>query len=228
VVNLEINKTLKHILTSLEQQLIRTLTCAILPEGTYLAGGTAVYFYLHHRLSVDLDFFTPNTFSSELLLHGMRECFDDVGVELLGKDTVILYLGPEKLQFSLFHFPYSLLSETYGMQIQEGVICPLASLIDIIAMKAVAINQRGSMKDFVDLCFMLRKTGTDFDRLSMLVTDKYGLNEGYDYQLKASFVYFDDAEKDIDQIIMLKGNAPTKMTRTEWENIKGFFREFAR
>jgi len=228
MVDLDINRASKQVLRSLEQQLIRTLNCGILPEGTYLAGGTAVYFYLHHRLSVDLDFFTPTPFSSEILLNAMNECFQQVTVELLGKDTVIFYLGVNKLRFSLFRFPYKLLSPAYEMPIQEGVVCPLAPLNDIIAMKAVAINQRGSMKDFIDLFFILRKTDTNFNRLATLVMEKYDLDQGYDYQLKTSFVYFDDAERELDQIVLLKDKEPTKMTPAQWEGIKDFYRELAK
>jgi len=166
-------KNSQQSIVSLKHNLARTIQCNTLPEGTYLAGGTSVYFYLHHGLSVDLDFFTPNRFISAMLLHAMRECFDEVGVELLGKDTVIFYLGSGKLKFSLFHFPYRLLSEPYETQIQEGVVCPLAYLEDIIAMKSVAINQRGSMKDFSEV--------------AALVVDKYGLTKDYDYQIKTSF-----------------------------------------
>ncbi|HOP46575.1 MAG TPA: nucleotidyl transferase AbiEii/AbiGii toxin family protein [Desulfobacteraceae bacterium] len=225
---LDMQNILKNGMASLEEPLARILRCGILPQGTYLAGGTAVYFYLRHRISVDLDFFTPEAFSSEFFLHSIRECFDEITVELLGRDTVIFYLGPEKLKFSLFHFPYRLLSQAYEMQIQEGAICTLASLNDIIAMKAVAINQRGSIKDFIDLFFMLRKTNLDFDRLANLVTDKYDLNHSYDYQLKTSFVYFDDAEGEVDQIIMLKNNEPRRMTHVEWENIKIFYQDFVK
>lgn len=216
----------KNIRELLEQQLIRTLKCRILPEGTYLAGGTAVYFYLRHRISVDLDFFTRTEFNSEIFLHTIRECFDEVAVELLGKDTVIFYIGPEKLKFSVFRFPYRLLSQAYEMPIQEGVVCPLASLNDISAMKAVAINQRGSVKDFIDLFFILRKSKLDFNRLEKLVTQKYDLNQGYDYQLKTSFVYFDDAEREIDQIIMLKDGQPQNLTSDEWKTIKAFYQDF--
>ena len=35
-----------------------------LPPQTYLAGGTAVALYLGHRLSIDLDFFTPHDLDS--------------------------------------------------------------------------------------------------------------------------------------------------------------------
>jgi predicted nucleotidyltransferase component of viral defense system len=113
------------------------------------------------------------------------------------------------------------------MPIQEGIVSPLAPLNDIAAMKAVAINQRGSVKDFIDLFFILQKTNTDFNQLAKLVTDKYDLNQGYDYQLKTSFVYFDDAEGEIEQITMLKNNEPVKMTPAEWETIKAFYQEFA-
>ena len=36
---------------------------AYLPKGVYLAGGSAVALYFNHRLSVDLDFFTPEEFN---------------------------------------------------------------------------------------------------------------------------------------------------------------------
>ena len=152
----------KNIIPLLEQQLTRVLKCKILPEGTYLAGGTAVYFYLKHRMSVDLDFFTRDEFSSEVFVHAMRGCFDEVVVELLGKDTVITYIGPEKLKFSLFHLPYRLLNSAYEMSFGEGVFCPLASLNDITAMKAVAINQKRLCKGFCGSLFHTAKSEAKF------------------------------------------------------------------
>ena len=128
MVNLNMLEFSKNIIRLLEQQLTRTLKCKILPEGTYLAGGTAVYFYLKHRISVDLDFFTRDKFSGEVFLHSMKGCFDEVAVELLRKDTVIIYIGPEKLKFSLFYLPYRLLSPAHEMSIREGVVCLLCTL----------------------------------------------------------------------------------------------------
>lgn len=217
----------KNIILLLTKQLVRILKCDALPERTYLAGGTAVYFHLRHRVSVDLDFFTRDEFSAEIFLYRMKECFNEVAVELMGRDTIILYLGPEKLKFSLFYLPYGLLFQVNRMSIEDGIMCPLASLNDIAAMKAVAINQRGSIKDFVDLFFILRKTGLDFSDVATLVMEKYGLEQGYDYQLKTSFVYFDDAEDEIDQIIMLKNDKEQKkFTRKEWENMKSFYLDY--
>ena len=214
---------------SLDQQLVRLLQCHILPERSYLARGTAVYFYLRHRLSVDLDFFTESPFIVELFLSKMKRCFDEVAVEAMEQDTLILFLSPEKIKFSLFHYPYSLLSSTVALPIGEGLICPLASLSDITAMKAVAINQRGSIKDFIDLFYLLQKTGLDFGGVSRLAIEKYDLDPHYDYHLRTSFVYFEDAERELDQIVMLAGGQEKRrLTAKEWEHIKAFFEVFVR
>jgi hypothetical protein len=45
------------ILNVLEKQLAHLLKCRLLPEKAYLAGGITVYFYLNHRVSIDLVFF---------------------------------------------------------------------------------------------------------------------------------------------------------------------------
>ena len=82
-----------YVLDILEEKLARLLRCNPLPEKSYLAGGTAVYLYLKHRVSIDLDFFTPNPFNSDLLIHKIKECFDHVHVQLMEKNTVILYKG---------------------------------------------------------------------------------------------------------------------------------------
>lgn len=91
-----------NVLDILEKKLALLLKYNLLPEKSYLAGGTAVYLYLKHRVSVDLDFFTPTAFNSDLLIHKIKECFDHVQVELMEKNTVILYISGEKVQFSLF------------------------------------------------------------------------------------------------------------------------------
>jgi len=39
----------------LERLLLQLIEKQVLPQGGYLAGGTAVYFYLRHRFSADQD-----------------------------------------------------------------------------------------------------------------------------------------------------------------------------
>jgi Nucleotidyl transferase AbiEii toxin, Type IV TA system len=213
----------------LKRILGRVLESQILPAGTYLAGGTALYFYFAHRQSIDLDFFFRQAFRSEFLAARFREEFPAVSYEILGEDTLILEIGPEKTKLSLFRLPFPLLGPLTFQNLDGRTACPLASLDDIAAMKALAINQRGTAKDFVDLKRILEATGYSFSRLAELVRAKYGVGEDYDYNLKTGLFYFDDAEKDAAAIVLLDpAGAPRPMTAAEWASVKSFFTKFVR
>jgi hypothetical protein len=85
------------VIEGVEKQLFRILESNILPEGCYLAGGTAVYFYLKHHVSIDLDFFSPKSFNPEIFIHNIKRNFNEVDVELMEKNTIILYLSKDKI-----------------------------------------------------------------------------------------------------------------------------------
>lgn len=177
---------IEEITLNLNKILVDLIEANILPEGSYLAGGTAVYFYLPCRFSIDLDFFSPKPFSAEVMLFKLRELVQEVEVEILEKDTLIANLTPHKIRFSLFYYPYKLLSPLNKYEIKPGLICSLASINDLETMKAVALVQRGSAKDFVDLYYLLTQTKHSFQELSRLVREKYFLDEKYDYHLKSA------------------------------------------
>lgn len=212
---------------SLKNTLIQLLNSQLLPSESYLAGGTALYYYLHHRLSVDLDFFSPKDFSSELLVFKLREEFGTAEVEIMEQESLIAFLSPEKIKFSLFFFPYPLLSSLKSMELGRGAICPAASLDDIAAMKAIAISQRGSAKDFIDLYYLLKHTQFTFEDMSSFVQKKYNLNKKYEYHMKTSMVYFDDAEQELDSIILVQDDGQFhQLSESGWKEIKEFFVRF--
>lgn len=211
----------------LESVLAKLMKSAILPDDCYLAGGTALYFRLHHRLSVDLDFFSPRPFSPETLVFKFRQEFGEVDLELMEKDTLILFLFPEKLKFSLFYLPYRLLLPLTAYEIGPGTAASLASLDDIEAMKALALVQRGSAKDFVDLYYLLKKVGHSFRDLSLLVQRKYDVDDKYNYHLKAALAYFDDAEQELDAIMLVDESGGIRsIAEKAWQEIKDFFVRF--
>lgn len=211
---------------SLSMTTARIIRAGILPAKTYLAGGTAVFFYLNHRLSYDLDFFTSERFRSESILHQLRRTFRSVQLELMESDTVLAYVGTAKVKFSLFHFPYPLLAPSVPYPFQDGAICPLASMADLVAMKCIAIAQRGSAKDFVDLFFLLREERLGFAEVLALIREKYGVQDSYAYQLKTSLVYFEDAEKEIGDIDLISDSGVEKMSLPFWDRVKRFFLEY--
>ncbi len=214
---------------SLKIILIQVLNSQILPSESYLAGGTALYFYYHHRLSVDLDFFTMKDFRPELLVFKLREEFGTADVEIMEKESLIVFLSPEKIKFSLFLLPYRLLSSLKSLELIEGVTCPAASLDDIAAMKAIAISQRGSAKDFIDLYYLLKHTQFKFEDLSSFVQQKYHLEKKYEYHMKTAMVYFDDAERELDSIVLVQDDGHYRqLSESEWKEIKEFFVRFIR
>lgn len=215
-----------NMLEILRAQLAEVLRCNVLPPNSYLAGGTAVYLYLKHRIPIEIDFFTPTNFNSENFLYLIEHRIEDIDVELMEQNTIILYISKEKIKFSLVFFPYPLLSKLQPFTIKNNT-CMLASQNDIEAMKALEICQRNSAKDFVDLYFLLKATNQNFNDILKMVIKKYNVNEGYEYHLKTSFIYFDDAEKEINDIIMLKDESKIEpITKQEWEDIKNFFLRF--
>ena len=172
---------------------------------------------------MDLDFFSPKSFSPETFIFKFRQEYKEVGLELMEKETLILFLSPEKLKFSLFYLPYKLLSP-WSLEIRPGIFCSLASLDDIEAMKTLALVQRGSAKDFVDLFYMLKKTGHSFTDLSLLVRRKYDLDDNYNYHLKTAMVYFDDADPELGAIMVVdESRGIRSITGKEWKEIEDFF-----
>jgi predicted nucleotidyltransferase component of viral defense system len=92
-------------------------------------------------------------------------------------------------------------------------------------MKCIAIAQRGSAKDFVDLYYLLQRTRMDFADVFSLVRKKYAVQDSYAYQLKTSLVFFEDAEKEIRDIRLIRGSGVEQMGRSFWDRIKMFFQE---
>jgi hypothetical protein len=139
----------KDIILLLKEQLARLLKCSILPAQTYLAGGTAVYLYLGHRVSVDLDFFTQSYFNAEVFLSDAERCFDEVSVELLQKDTLILYVSQQKIDglAKSRKCSLSVIPAKAGIQCSQALMKPLDPVFqqgdDFLRMHQFSISHGG-------------------------------------------------------------------------------------
>lgn len=207
--------------------LTKIINSNILPDDCYLAGGTALYLYLKHRLSLDLDFFSPREFITDIFIPKIKKHFKHVYTELLEQDTITLFLTKEKIKFSLFHYPYQLLAKPTLENI-GNTECTIASLTDIETMKTIAITQRGSAKDFIDLYFIIKKTKHSLKKILENVIKKYMVTKNYEYQIKTSLVYFDDAQKEINHISLFnkKLNIFQSISKEKWADIKNFFTDY--
>lgn len=116
----------------------------------YLAGGTALSLLPGHRISVDLDFFTPNDFLATPLSEDLSRLGPYVPIDVKNNSLICKV---KDVQFSLFNYGYPLLGP---FEFFSNV--SIASLRDIGAMKVVAIGDRGARKDFYDLYAILNDT----------------------------------------------------------------------
>ncbi|PIP55967.1 MAG: hypothetical protein COX06_00345 [Candidatus Zambryskibacteria bacterium CG22_combo_CG10-13_8_21_14_all_42_17] len=152
----------------------------------YLAGGTALALLLGHRISVDLDFFSKDTFSVSLLI----EQLNTLGNLKIDDQSETTFNGSlDGVKISFFYYPYPLLFPT-----KEYKVIFLADERDIGAMKVQAISGRGSKKDFVDLFVLLKKYSIQelFDFFHKKY-EKFNYNQ---LHILKSLSYFYDADTD--------------------------------
>lgn len=140
--------------------------CGFLRDDFYLAGGTALALQMGHRLSIDLDFFSPNPIKKTLLAK-VEEKLGPVSVLVNTKNE--LTVAVEGVKVTFLYYPFILKYKTV-----ETKIVPLASIADIASMKAYTIGRRRSFKDYVDIYFILSKEYTTLGTLISDAKEKYG------------------------------------------------------
>jgi len=180
----------------------------ILDKGSfYLAGETALYYYLKHRYSIDLDFFTKK----DIDFREFHQNFSPEEIKTISKDTI--HAKVKKLNVSFFFYPYPILNPLINLDLLK-----LASLEDILCMKINAIILRGSRKDFIDVYFIMKNLKIKSDDAIKLFVKKFG--EYNELVIRKALLYFEDAEKEPEIPIFKK---------VSWDSIKNFFiKEFAR
>jgi predicted nucleotidyltransferase component of viral defense system len=180
--------------------------------GFYLGGGTAIALRLGHRFSQDFDWFTPDKFDEPLRL---AEDLRASGVDFSGDEVApqTLYGRVHGTRVTFFQYPYSPLRKP---RTWRDFGCRVADLDDLAAMKLLALGQRGSKKDFVDL-YVLCREHAPLGRLMKMYERKYRLRA--DRHLLNSLVYFQDADREA---------MPAMRRKVRWPEIKDAFREWAK
>jgi len=149
----------------------------------YLSGGTALSeYYLQHRYSEDLDFFSELEFMSQditLLLGSSKKKFGNPVIEFENSFNRNIYklLYPKrkflKVEFTYFPFkPIENFKKINNIKID--------SLIDIAANKIFTIYQNPRGRDYYDLYFILNKDKTlSIEKLVNFARIKFDTNINY-------------------------------------------------
>jgi len=171
------------------QQAVEILRGQPLLTGYYLAGGTALALQIGHRISTDLDWFTPSHVLDIAERDAFRTALSATGVfEVTREQDNQLYTRIAGADVSFVYQHHPLLEPTVDY---DGI--PLASPVDIGVMKLAAINSRGTRRDFVDIYCL--KDVAPIGRLVELAEIKYSDRPSFlDITVRA-LAYFADAEQ---------------------------------
>lgn len=183
---------------------------AVAGEGFYLAGGTGLALRLGHRVSLDLDLFSPDRPLDQperiALLKALRAS-GEAGV--IGEKDGTMHLRMGSTAVSLFHYPYKLLLPAPAW---NGL--RVASVEDIAAMKLSAVISRGAKKDFIDLFFICRSHKPA--EVLGWAEKKFPDHPHFTVQAAKALVYFTDAEKE---------PAPRMLLPVRWRDVRRYFEE---
>lgn len=164
------------ILTAEQQEALNTIAKqADISSIFYLSGGTALAeFYLGHRYSDDLDFFTDQKnfpqLTVEKTIQDIQQAIRAESIEyrkIYDRRIFFLKKGDNELKIEFTYYPFSRIESG---QNYHGLA--VDSLKDIAANKLMALVDRIEPKDFIDLYFVV-KNGLTLEEIQKLVEKKF-------------------------------------------------------
>ncbi|GAB4580423.1 MAG: nucleotidyl transferase AbiEii/AbiGii toxin family protein [Anaerolineales bacterium] len=178
----------------------------------YLAGGTALALQIGHRVSVDLDFFSPTQSDIPALTEPLRRALINHAPILADTSWGSLVFVANNVRVGFYGYGYELVRPLVKVD-----SISLASVEDIGLMKMDALLARASRKDFHDLyqiCQQIRLRD-----LLDLAPRKYPHTRDFEAQVVRHMVYFERAEQE----------TPVPLIKVvEWEIVKDWFRKQAK
>jgi len=162
--------------TSLQKKVLDLFSESPLKEKFYWTGGTLLsFFYLHHRQSKDLDFFSDRSFNYNQIIGFIRDLKKQLKLTEIEEKKVFdrweFFLhDKEELRMEFVFYDHPKLKPRKKWQ---GIF--IDSLEDIAANKVMAFFDRNDPKDLVDLYFLLTKKKLKVKRLLRWVKQKFGV-----------------------------------------------------
>ncbi|MDO8590789.1 MAG: nucleotidyl transferase AbiEii/AbiGii toxin family protein [bacterium] len=128
-------------------------------EHFYLSGGTALAeYYLHHRLSEDLDFFSEEIFEPQSISVLLKRLQKEAGIQEIrqeqsfNRNLFFLTLVDDEIKTEFTYYPFPRIEK--GKRV--GAL-DVDSLLDIAVNKIFTVYQKPRSRDFIDLYCILRK-----------------------------------------------------------------------
>jgi hypothetical protein len=177
------------------------------PSGHfYLAGGTALALQLGHRLSVDLDFFSPTEDISTIRTQ-LENALAPFQPTLADSSWGNLVFLAKDVRVGFYGYGYPMVAPLVDT---EGI--RLASIEDIALMKLDAILSRAARKDFYDIYFICKNVAlrTVLDK----APQKHPSVRDFESQAVKRLIYFENADIETNPILLYNIN---------WQDVKEYF-----
>ena len=130
----------------------------IITDNFYLSGGTALAeFYLNHRLSEDLDFFSEKEFDPQAISAVFKKIQEDAGIKSVkyeqsfNRNLFFLELQNDFIKTEFTYFPFPRIERAGNLGDLK-----IDSLLDIAVNKVFTIHQNPRSRDFIDLYLVLK------------------------------------------------------------------------
>lgn len=204
------------ILTSQQELALKLIAGTDLAKGFYFSGGTALaQYYLQHRKSEDLDFFSEVEFDPQAISVILKSLQSRLGFESydyqnsFNRNLYFLRFSDDyvlKLEFTFYPF-----SQVEPPTHKDGLL--VDSVIDIATNKLFTIAQKPRGRDYFDLFTIIQKYGFTTEQLRMLAKQKFDWHID-PLQLGTRF---DEVDKHLDDPILI-GKFDTKEVITFFQN----------
>jgi hypothetical protein len=180
-------------------------------HGGVLGGGTGLTLHLGHRISGDLEFFAQRAFRPSDILEELRALAGVV--EPVTTDEGAMVVQADGARLSLM-----MTSARFTEPTTRVNGCDVASVVDIAAMKLLAVSQDGSCSDIVDLYAILQIV--PFRTVARNALERYGMTALEPLAVGKGLVWFEDADVEADPVYA--------GTAVSWVHIRDFFRSSLR
>ena len=155
-------------------------------KNNYLFGGTALALQIKHRKSIDFDLSLEKPIK-KTFLHQVATVFfgNEISVSVDQPSELTVFLDKE-IKITFLHYPFPFLHPLIKTKYLN-----LLSLPDLVSTKAQTIGKRGEWKDYVDVYFLLAKTGLNIKQ-TMKEAKKRFKGEFNEKLFLEQLVYWDD------------------------------------
>lgn len=170
---------MNNILTSFPKELLKEIGNSNLSKYFVWSGGTALsFYYLQHRKSFDLDFFSKELLPDDYFLIEIKKITANLKVKKIEEQKILnrhLFWFKKnketiKVEFVFYPFP-----NVKKPDVIKEFNLKIDSLEDILTNKVHSVFERAEPKDVFDIYCILQKKKIKFSQMFKWVEKKFGI-----------------------------------------------------